>query len=93
VTGEMIYEFLSRVALGPEMPGDVFGDETADVIPLFAAASLLVTFCPQGKDWSQYLDQVWSAAQVADHVQDWVVPALMIRVRKSAMRAGARARR
>jgi hypothetical protein len=92
VTDEMIYEFLSRVALGPQMLNDVFTDDTAGVIPLFATASLLLTFCPEGKEWFEYLDQVWNAAEVADHVQDWVVPALMLRVRKNAMRAEAQAR-
>jgi hypothetical protein len=87
VTGEMIYEFLSRDALGPQMPGDMPADEVAGVTPLFATASLLLTFCPPGRKWSQYLDQIWDAAEVAGHVQDWVVPALVLRVGKNAMRA------
>lgn len=93
VTDQMIYEFLSRVALGPETLTDVFTDEAADAIPVFATANLLLAFRPRGRQWSEYLDQIGNAALVADHVQDWVVPALVLRVRKNAMRAEARAQR
>jgi hypothetical protein len=90
VTDEMLYQFLSRVALGPERLSDVFTDEAADVIPFFVTANLLLRFRPGDKEWAEYLAQICNAVVVADHVQDWVVPALMLRVRKDAMRARAR---
>jgi hypothetical protein len=93
VSGEMIYEFLSREALGPGVPDEASADDAMGVTPLFATASLLLTFCPRGKRWTEYLDQIWNAAEVADHVQDWVVPALLLRVRKDAMRAEAQPQR
>src|ERR1700761_6436150 len=66
ITQEAIYEYLSRVALGPDKIDDVFPAQEIVTVPLFATADLLLTFCPHEKDWWEYLDQIWDAADTAD---------------------------
>jgi hypothetical protein len=51
---------------------------------LFATANLLLKFGPEGKDWWEYLDQIWDAAEVADRTSITVLPALMLRARKQS---------
>ena len=46
ITDQEIYEYLSRVALGPEKLDDVFSREGIATVPLFATANLLLSFCP-----------------------------------------------
>jgi hypothetical protein len=82
ITEQEIYEYLSRVALGPEKLDDVFSIEGLATIPLFATANLLLSFCPHEKDWWEYLDQIWDAAETADRVSLSVLPALMLRAHK-----------
>jgi hypothetical protein len=84
ITQQEIYEYLSRVALGSEKLDDVFSVEGLATIPLFATANLLLTFCPEEKDWWEYLDQIWEAAEVADRTSITVLPALMLRARKQS---------
>jgi hypothetical protein len=82
VTGQEIYAYLSRVALGPEKLDDVFSVEGLASIPLFATANLLLTFCPREKEWWQYLDQIWAAAEAAERVSPAVLPAVILRAHK-----------
>jgi hypothetical protein len=82
ITGQETYEYLSRVALGAEKPGDVFSDQGVATIPLYATANLLLTFSPGDKHWWQYLDQIWDAAETADRTPLTVLPALLLRARK-----------
>ena len=84
VSAEEICAFLTRVALGSEMVDDVFSIEGVGTVPLYATANLLLTFCPQDKEWWEYLDQIWDAAEVSAKISPTVLPALMLRVRKSA---------
>lgn len=84
ISEQAIYEFLSRVALGPEKLGDVFPDEGIVPIPLYATTNLLLTFCPQELDWWEYLDQIWDAAEFAERTSLTVLPALMLRARKES---------
>jgi hypothetical protein len=84
VTEDHIFEFLSRVALGKEMLDDVFSPGGAGVVPIYATASMLLTFFPEGKHWFEYLDQIWNAAEVAARISTDVLPALMIRARKQS---------
>jgi hypothetical protein len=79
ITEQEIYEYLSRVALGPEKLDDVFSVEGIATVPLFATANLLLSFCSHEKDWWEYLDQIWDAADVADRTSLTVLPALVIR--------------
>jgi|HubBroStandDraft_3_1064219.scaffolds.fasta_scaffold246962_1 hypothetical protein len=82
-----IYEYLSRVALGPEGLDNVFSPERSGTIPLYATANLLLTFCPRGKEWWEYLDQIWAAAEAAENVGLFVLPALMLRAHKKGPRS------
>jgi hypothetical protein len=77
-----IYDYLSRVALGPEKLDDVFTEEGIIPIPLYATANLLLKFRPEDKEWWEYLDQIWDAAETAERTPLTVLPALMLRARK-----------
>ncbi len=77
-----IYEYLSRVALGSEKLDDVFSADGIATVPLYGTANLLLTFCPHDKDWWEYLDQIWGAAETAERTNLTVLPALMLRARK-----------
>jgi hypothetical protein len=84
ITEQEIYEYLSRVALGPEKLDDVFSVEGFATVPLFTTANLLLSFCPHEKDWWEYLDQIWDAAETAERTSLTVLPALMLRARKES---------
>jgi hypothetical protein len=84
-----IYEYLSRVALGPEKLDDVFSDEGLVTVPLYTTANLLLGFRPREKHWWEYLDQIWEAAETAERTSLTVLPALMLRARKEATRQDA----
>jgi hypothetical protein len=85
ITEQEIYEYLSRIAFGSEKLDDVFSEEAIVPIPLYATANLLLTFSPGEKHWWEYLDQIWDAAETADHTSLTVLPALMLRARKPAV--------
>jgi hypothetical protein len=84
ITEQEIYEYLSRVALGPQKLDDVFSIEGLATIPLFATANLLLTFSPGEKHWWEYLDQIWEAAETAERTSLTVLPALMLRARRES---------
>ena len=86
ISEQEIYEYLSRVALGSEKLDDVFSAEGIATVPLYATANLLLTFCPREKDWWEYLDQIWDAAETAERTSLTVLPALMLRARKESTR-------
>jgi hypothetical protein len=86
ISEQEIYEYLTRVALGSEKLDDVFSAEGIATVPLYATADLLLTFCPREKDWWEYLDQIWDAADAADRTSLSVLPALMLRARKESTR-------
>ena len=66
ITEQEIYEYLSRVALGSEKLDDVFSVGGLATVPLFVTANLLLTFHPRERNWWEYLDQIWDAAETAD---------------------------
>jgi hypothetical protein len=88
ISKEQIYEFMSRVALGKEMLDDVFDVQGTGLVPLYTTANLLLKFRPQEKEWWEYLDQIWNAVEATAHLGPAELPALMLRVRKDAMRTG-----
>jgi hypothetical protein len=90
VSGEEIFTVLSRSVFGSEKPGDIFPAEDARPVALYAAANLLVTFCPRDLDWWEYLDQIWDAYNAADVISSSVLPALMFQVRKDLASSPAR---
>ncbi len=84
ISDQEIYEYLSRVALGSQRLDEVFADGGVATIPLFATANLLSKFSPEEKDWWEYLDQIWEAAETAERTSLTVLPALMLRARKQS---------
>ncbi len=89
ISDEDIFQYLSRVALGQEKLDDTFSAEGIVTIPLYATANLLLTFCPREREWWEYLDQIWAAAEAAERTSLSVLPALILRARtKSAAQAG-----
>ena len=87
ISEQEIYEYLSLVALGSQRLDQVFSDEGVGTIPLFATANLLLKFGPEEKEWWEYLDQIWDAADTADRTSLTVLPALMLRARKESTRS------
>jgi hypothetical protein len=83
ISDEEIFALLSRVAFGAEKPGGIFTAGDAGPVPLYATASLLLTYCPQGMHWFEYLDQIWNAYNAADVIDVSVLPALMFQVRRA----------
>jgi hypothetical protein len=45
---------------------------------------MLLTFCPRDKEWWEYLDAIWNAIESAAAVDMSVLPALMLRARRTA---------
>jgi hypothetical protein len=85
ITEQEIYEYLSRVALGPEKLDDAFSVEGLATILLFATANLLLTFCPRDKNWWDHLDRIRSAAETAEPTSLLILPALMLRAHKESI--------
>lgn len=79
VSEDEIVAYLSRVVLAGESPLSVFGSDRAALIPLFATADLLVSFSGRFADQWAYLDSIWNAVDVADQVEDDVLPATVFR--------------
>jgi hypothetical protein len=84
ISEQEIYEYLSRVALGSQRLDEVFSAEGVGTIPLFATANLLLKFGPEEKEWWEYLDAIWDAAETAERTSLSVLPALMLRARKES---------
>lgn len=82
ISEQEIYEYLSGVALGSRRLDELFTDEGVGTIPLYATANLLSKFRPQEKEWWEYLDQIWDAAETAERVSLSALPALMLRARR-----------
>lgn len=76
----VVYEFLTRIALGFEPPSNVFTDPTeAAVAPILITASLLLTFTPKGKDQWVWLDEIEAAIEAAAEMKPSVYPAVVLR--------------
>ena len=52
---------------------------TDATLPVLITASMLFAFCPQSQGWETYLDQIWSAYEIAQNVELSVLPALQVR--------------
>jgi hypothetical protein len=65
-------------------PVALFSDEGIGTIPLFATANLLSKFSPEEKEWWEYLDQIWGAAEAAGRTSATVLPAFMLRAQKES---------
>lgn len=83
------YAFLSRAVFGFEAIDAVFAKrEKVIQVPLFTAAGLLRSLCPEGLEWPEYLDRVWSAFDATEQMRSDILPALTYRVKADAARAG-----
>jgi hypothetical protein len=81
------YAFLSRAVFGFEAIDAVFAKrEKVIQVPLFTAASLLQSLCPEDLEWTEYLDRVWAAFDATEQMRNDVLPALTYRVRADAAR-------
>jgi hypothetical protein len=75
-----VYEYLEDAALGfRPLPQALNGDVTDAALPVLITASMLFTFRPQDQGWETYLDQIWSAYEIAQNVELAVLPALQVR--------------
>ena len=81
---EEIFEFLARVTFGDGTARETASDEDAASVPLHAVASLLLAFCPQGMEWPEYLDRIWTAYKAAEMIDESVLPALTFQARRAA---------
>jgi hypothetical protein len=82
-----IYDYLARAALGFEPLIQVFPDpQTAASVPIFATATLLVSYRTHGKDWWDYLETIEEAVEAAAVTDLSVLPALILRSRREAGR-------
>ncbi len=75
-----IHAYLSRTVFGTESLDQVLGTEAAGIYPLLITANLLLVFTPEGKQWWEYLDQIWEATETAERTDKSVFPALMLRI-------------
>jgi hypothetical protein len=92
LAGPEVYDYLSRAALGFG-PLDVAFDaiELAATMPVLITGSMLFTFRPRGKEWWEYLDQIWNATVQAATLDMSVLPALQMQYHR-LQAAEARAR-
>jgi len=75
-----VYEYLEDAALGfHPLPEALNGDVTDAALPVLITASMLFAFRPQDEGWETYLDQIWSAYEIAQNVELSVLPALQVR--------------
>jgi hypothetical protein len=80
VTADEISAYLSRVVLAGESPlAGVDDQKKASVIPVFATANLLVSYCAQHEDQWAYLDEIWAGVDAADQAAPAVLPAMVFR--------------
>lgn len=82
-----VYDYLARAALGFEPLIQVFPDQqSAASVPIFATATLLVSYRAHGKDWWDYLERIEEAVEAAAVADLSVLPALILRSRREAGR-------
>jgi hypothetical protein len=79
-----VYDFLSRIALGAARLDEIFDSaEDAAAIPLMTTGTMLVSFCPRDKEWFEYLDVIEAGIEAAERTDLSVLPALMLRARRT----------
>jgi len=80
-----VYDYLARAALGFEPLIQVFPDQrSAASVPVFATATLLVSYRPGDQDWWDYLVTIEEAVEAAAVADLSVLPALILRSRREA---------
>jgi hypothetical protein len=82
-----VYDYLARSALGFEPLIQVFPEQQAAAsVPIFATATLLVSYRAHGTDWWDYLETIEGALEAASASELSVLPALILRSRREADR-------
>jgi hypothetical protein len=75
--------YLTYAALGFRPLEEAMGSvEKAASLPLPITGGLLSQFLPEGRTWSEYLDQIWNATLIAEGTELSVLPALVVRDRR-----------
>lgn len=78
-----LYEFMRKAAIGFQTLEDVFSaTEDLATLPITMTASLLLGYCPQGRNIGEYLDQIEEALEAADSVKPSVLPAMILRAHR-----------
>lgn len=74
-----VYDFLRKSAIGFQSLDHVFstGEEMASW-PIVITASVLLTFCPRGKEIWAYLDDIEEALEMASAVKPSAYPAMIL---------------
>lgn len=81
-----VRNYLADGALGSgELDKALGGKEAAATLPVLITASLLLRFCPQGKKWYEYLDQIWNSSLAAENLDESALPAVQIRVHREKL--------
>lgn len=79
-----VRDYLGQAALGfTELDQALGSMETAATVPVLITASLLVRFCPYGREWFEYLDDIWDAYLTAEKLPERALPAAHIRIRRA----------
>ncbi len=77
------YAFLARSAIGFEPLSEVFPDRgKLGSIPIFATATLLTAYSPDGKRWHEYLTVVERSLDLVAPLPEETVPALLLSARR-----------
>jgi len=93
ITEDEMYIFLSQVVFGFKRLDEMFTDEKrASIVPLFTTANLVLSFFHKGKHWSDYLDVIENAIEVAEQERLDVLPSLMYRHLALGAQAGEKVR-
>jgi hypothetical protein len=81
---EDVYHYLSGAALAFEPLAEALGsDLAAATLPVLITGSMLFTFRPHGKEWWEYLDQIWDATMTAENLDEPVLPAVQVRTHRT----------
>jgi hypothetical protein len=79
-----VYNYVARAALSFEPLAEALGsDMAAATLPVLITGSMLFTFRPRGKEWWEYLDQIWNANLTAENLDEPVLPAVQIRIHRT----------
>jgi hypothetical protein len=77
---ERVYQYLSRIVLGPDRLEDVIpGEPEFTNLPIIVAEQALVVYGPKGMKIWHYLDQIESALELASALDPAVLPAAVLR--------------
>jgi hypothetical protein len=79
-----VYDYVARVGLAGERMDHVFAGPDVDIrLPVLITAQLLLAFCPKNATVWEYLDTIWNAFNAAEGADMSLLPALLIRQKRS----------